>query len=336
MKLNIIEFGKTINNEQVFLYNLKNEFVDLEIISLGGIIKSLKTSDRGGNFENIVLGYKTLEEYEKNEYFYGCIIGRVAGRIKEGILKIRNKIYELEKNNGGNNLHGGLNSLNTKVWKGEGKVLEGKGILTFTYKSPHLENGFPGEVDFKVIYTLEKNNLKIEYFGESDRDTYINLTNHTYFNLSGNEKNNIKEQFLKVNAKGYGWVDKSTVPLKMEREDNFIKFETFEKLKDILELQHKQIDIVGGGIDHPFELSKKYDFDIELKDEVSGRCMKVKSSEPVAVIYTGNFLDKKHNGICFEMQDYPDIFNFMPEKAKIYNNKLKYYTCTTFEFDIKL
>ncbi|MGL5278478.1 MAG: aldose epimerase family protein [Cetobacterium sp.] len=333
MKLNITEFGRTFNGEQVFLYSLKNEFVDLEIISLGGIIKSLKTPDKNGNFENIVLGYKTLLEYEKNEYFYGCITGRVAGRTKNGVLKIGDEIYELEKNNGGNNLHGGPSGLNTKVWEGGAKVSDDKGVVTLTYKSPHLENGFPGEVDFKVIYTLEKNELKIEYFGDSDRDTYINLTNHTYFNLSGNAKYDIKEQFLKVNAKGYGWVDENTVPLKMEREDNFLNFENFQKLRDILQLSHKQIEIVGGGIDHPFELSKKYNFDIELKDEESGRNIKVKSSEPVAVIYTGNFLDKKHNGICFEMQDYPDIFNFMPEKAKIYNNKIEYYTYTTFEFN---
>lgn len=333
MKLNVREFGKTFNDEKVFLYNFKNEFVDLEIISLGGIIKSLKTVDKIGNFENIVLGYKTLEEYEKNEYFYGCITGRVAGRTKDGVLRIGNKIYNLEKNNGGNNLHGGPNGLNTKVWMGEAKVFEDKGVLTLIYKSPHLENGFPGEVDFKVVYTLEKNELKIEYFGKSDRDTYINLTNHSYFNLSGDTKYDIKEQFLKINAKGYGWVDENTVPLKMEREDTFISFETSEKLKNILELSHKQVEIVGGGIDHPFELSKKYDFDIELKDEISGRKIRVKSSEPIAVIYTGNFLDKKHNGICFEMQDYPDIFNFMPEKAKIYNNKMEYYTYTTFEFN---
>lgn len=333
MKLSIQEFGKTSKGEQVFLYNLKNEYVDLEVISLGGIIKSLKIADNKDKYESIVLGYETLGEYEKNEYFYGCITGRVAGRTKDGILKINDKIYQLEKNNGGNNLHGGPNGLNSKVWKGELKADGEKAILTLTYKSPHLESGFPGEVDFKVIYTLEKNKLKLEYFGESDRDTYLNLTNHTYFNLSGNEKENIKENLLKINANGYGWVDENTVPLKIEKESSFIEFEKFQKLDDILESNHEQVKIVGGGIDHPFELSKKSEYDIELKDEKTGRSIKVKSSEPVAVIYTGNFLDKKHNGICFEMQDYPDIFNFMPKKAKIYNKNLSYKTFTTFIFN---
>ena len=333
MKLSTQEFGETLKGEKVFLYNLKNEYVDLEIISLGGIIKSLKTADNKNNYENIVLGYDNLKDYEENEYFYGCITGRVAGRTKDGILKINDKVYQLEKNNSGNNLHGGPNGLNSKVWLGEARVEEEKGILTLAYKSPHLENGFPGEVNFKVIYTLEKNRLNIEYFGECDRETYINLTNHSYFNLSGNSKEDIKESLLKINANSYGWVDRNTVPVKLEAEDKFIQFEIYEKLSDILKSSHEQIKIVGGGIDHPFQLSKKFEYDIELKDEKSGRNIKVISSEPIAVIYTGNFLDKKHNGICFEMQDYPDIFNFMPRKAKIYSKKQSYNTNTTFVFN---
>ena len=333
MKISTYEFGKTSKGEIVYLYNLKNELVDVEILSLGGIIKSIKTADNNGVFENIVLGYNNLKDYEKNEYFYGCITGRVAGRTKDGVLKISNKIYQLEKNNGHNNLHGGPNGLNTKIWFGELKSEGEKGILTLKYKSPHLENGFPGEVDFEVRYILENNTLKIEYHGKSDRETYINLTNHTYFNLSGNNKEDIKENLLKVNADSYGWVDVNTLPLKLEDKDTFMEFEKFVKLKKILELNHEQIKIVGDGIDHPFQLSKKDEYDIELKDDKNGRKIKVKSSEPVAVIYTGNFLSKKHNGICFEMQDYPDIFNFMPEKSKFYDENKEYNTCTLFTFN---
>ena len=208
-----------------------------------------------------------------------------------------------------------------------------KGIIELKYKSPHVESDFPGEVVFEGKYFLEKNTLARECSGKSDRDTYINLTNHTYFNLSGDAKNTIKNNLLKINAKGYGWVDEETLPQKMEREDSFIKFKTFEKLENIFETNHEQVKIVGGGIDHPFELSKDSEFDIELKDEESGRSIKVKTTEPVAVVYTGNFLDKKHNGICFETQDYPDVFNFMPEKAKLYNNELKYNTKTIFYFN---
>lgn len=332
MKLDIFEFGKTREGETVFLYNFKNESVDLEIISYGGIIKSLKTADKNMKFENIVLGYKSLEEYVADTYYLGCITGRVAGRIKEGVLKIGSTEYSLDKNNGENNLHGGPSSLNKKVWQGFAEVIGSTGVLTLSYKSPHLENGFPGEVDFEVKYTLEKNTLKIEYSGETDRDTYINLTNHSYFNLSGDFKRDIKTSHLKVNSSGYGAIDSNSIPVKLEREDNFLNFGEFESLNEILNREHEQLVVAGGGIDHPFEMSKAREFDIKFRDEVSGRVLNVKSSEPVAVIYTGNFLEEKHNGICFEMQDYPDIFNFMPQKAKIYNVKNSYKATTSFYF----
>ncbi|MGL5579052.1 MAG: aldose epimerase family protein [Fusobacteriaceae bacterium] len=333
MILKISEFGKSVHGDEVLLYNFKNESLDIEIISYGGIIKSLKTADKSGKFENIVLGYETLSEYESCQYYFGAITGRVAGRVKEGVLKIGDEVYRLEKNNGGNNLHGGLDGLNTKVWKGEAKVVGEKGILTLTYKSPHLESGFPGEVDFKVEYTIEGESLKIDYTGISDRPTYINLTNHSYFNLSGDAKRDIKDSLLKVNALAYASVDEGTLPIKLQSKADFLEFNTFEKLGDILKRDSSQLQIVGGGIDHPFQMSKEFEFDIEFKDEISGRGMRVKSNEPVAVIYTGNYLEKKHNGICFEMQDYPDVINFLPEKAKIYNKNLAYNTKTIFIFN---
>ncbi len=333
MRMKVSEFGKTKSGEEVSIFEFKNEFVELEIISYGGVIKSLKTADKNGEFENVVLGYEILKEYEEDECYLGAITGRVAGRIKDGVLKIGESIYNLEKNNSGNNLHGGPEGLNTRVWKVKGEVVGEKGILTLFYKSSHLESGFPGEVDFTVQYTLEKNILKIDYIGESDRDTYLNLTNHSYFNLSGDNKRDIKSSDLKVNASAYGVVDETTLPLKLEEISDFLKFNVFEKLEDVLNRESSQLSIVGGGIDHPFEMSKKSEYDIELRDEISGRSMKVKSSEPVAVIYTGNYLDKKHNGICFEMQDYPDVNNFLPERVKIYNKNLVYSAETIFIFN---
>lgn len=333
MILKVSEFGKTDDGQEVLLYNFQNEFIELEIISYGGIIKSLKTADKNRKFENIVLGYKALKEYKKDDCYLGAITGRVAGRIKDGLLKIKNDVYSLEKNNSGNNLHGGPVGLNSRVWKGHAEVVGEKGILALTYKSLHLESGFPGEVDFKVQYTLEKNRLEIDYLGESDRDTYINLTNHSYFNLSGDAKRDIRGSDVKINASAYGVVDERTLPISLDKTADFIKFNCFENLGEVLEKDSSQIAVVGGGLDHPFEMSKEYEYDIEFKDEISGRSMKVKSSEPVAVIYTGNYLNKKHNGICFEMQDYPDVINFLPEKVKIYNKNMVYKTKTIFIFN---
>lgn len=334
MKLNITDFGKGKNGELVKLYSFKNESIELEVINYGGIIKSLKTKDKDGKFENIVLGYDNLKDYIDGEFYYGCITGRVAGRIKDGVLKLNSRTYLLEKNNGDNNLHGGKNSLNTKVWKGVAEVIGEVATLTLSYKSPHLENGFPGEVDFTVIYTLDRDTLKIEYLGKTDRDTYINLTNHSYFNLSGDLSRNIEDSDIKVNANGYGVMDKNSIPTHMEDECSFLKFGVFKNLNSVLNSHDEQLSIVGGGIDHPFRMSKASDFDIVFKDSISGRVMKVKSTEPAAVIYTGNFLVNKHSGICFEMQDYPDVFNFMKDCAKIYTKNKPYSAKTEIQFGL--
>ena len=120
MRMKVSEFGKTKSGEEVSIFKFKNEFVELEIISYGGVIKSLKTADKNGEFENVVLGYETLKENEEDECYLGAITGRVAGRIKDGVLKIGDSIYNLEKNNSGNNLHGGPEGLNTRVWKAKG------------------------------------------------------------------------------------------------------------------------------------------------------------------------------------------------------------------------
>lgn len=334
MKLNVLKFGQTSFGEDVFLYNFSNKYIDIEILSYGGVIKSLKVPDRNGNFENVVLGYNSLKEYENDPYHYACITGRIAGRTKDAILKIDEIEYQLSKNNGKNNLHGGDKTLHNRNWQSKAEIVEGEGVLTLETFSPHLEEGFPGNVNFKVIYRINKNKLTIEYNGFSDRNTYLNLTNHAYFNLSGNFKETVASQDVKINAESYGWVNEETLPISIEKENLFIKMSEYSNLNEILESEHQQVKIVGGGIDHPFILSKASEYDVELKDERSGRVLFVKTDQPVAVIYTGNFLEKKYNGICFEMQDYPDIQNFMPSKLKIYNKIEKYQQNTEFLFDI--
>lgn len=333
MRLEVKEFGKTQKKELVYLYKFIGKNIEVELLSYGGVIKSIKTPDNTGNMKNIVLGYKNIQEYEKDIFFYGCITGRVAGRTKNGILKINDEIYKLPCNENGNNLHGGPNSLNTKVWKGKAEIVDGKGILTLEYTSKHLENGFPGCVHFCVKYTIYEDSLEIEYYGNSDRDTYLNLTNHSYFNLSGDAKEDIKESYIKVNISGYGVLDSKNLPQYMERKNILIENNKNLKIQNILNRTEYQIKLVGQGIDHPFELSKKYSYDVKMFDEKTGRILSITSTEPVVVIYTGNFLDKKYNGICFEMQDYPDIFNLEPSKVKIYNKKNRYYTKTKYCFE---
>lgn len=337
-------FGKTKNGESVDLYVLKNASVELEIINYGGIIRRIITPDKYKNWENITLGYENLSDYEINNGYFGCITGRVAGRIKEGKLLIGGTPYQLEINNGKNNLHGGIDSLNKKIWTVEPIEGENEDKLILKYSSPHMENGFPGKVNFVVTYTLRGEELKIDYLGTPDRETYISLTNHTAFNLSGDYKRDIYNQKIKIVAEEYLKVDEETIPISIEKVEKTpmdLRKDTY--FKEFLNSSEEQIKIVNGGIDHGFILSPVENINIECSDELSGRKISVKTDQPAVVLYTGNYLEstgvilgevqaKKHLGFCIETQDYPDVFNIIPEKIKIYSPEKPYTHHTAFKF----
>ena len=175
--------------EEIKVYTLENKFLKVELLNLGAIIRKIEFKDR-----NIVLGYEDIEKYRENPAYLGAIIGRTAGRIKDGILKLDGTEYQLDKNNNGNTLHGGKNSISHKFWNAE-NIENG---LCFSIKSPHLDNGYPANVEIKVSYILNNNELLIKYFATTDRLTYLNLTNHSYFNLSGSSDNIIYEDILKI------------------------------------------------------------------------------------------------------------------------------------------
>jgi len=331
-------FGKLKTGKEVFAYSLKNDDLEVEILDYGGIIRKILTKDRKGNVENVVLNFETLQEYEDNpDYHIGGIAGRNAGRIANGQLNIKGEIYELELNNNGNNLHGYPDYFVTKLWRGA-TIIQGETLkLILTRSSPHMEGNFPGKVDFKVIYTLEKNELTVEYEGIPDRETYINLANHTYFNLSGDAKEDIGNQKIQLYCDEYIQVDERTLPKIISNVDSKIfDLRNGVKFKDILNSQDEQIKIVNGGLDHPFILSKKENIDGIIVDEKSGRGLKIKTNQPVVVLYTGNYLEdifkKNHLGFCLEMQDYPDVLQFYDEKSKLYSKKDEYYSKSQYTF----
>lgn len=340
MKIAYEKFGITKNMEEVIKYTVTTKNIVVEILNYGCTIKSIYTPDKEGNLENIVLNFNTLEEYEKeNTPYFGCIVGRIAGRTKNGLLKIKDKEYQLSKNNGNNNLHGGPNGLHQKVWKSSA-ILEGnKAILTFKVKSPHMEEGFPGEIEFTVKYIIDENSITIEYQGIPDRETYMNLTNHVYFNLSGNAKKNIYNQEIKINALGYYSVDEETLPLKLINEDNIYSPNKSIYLGKSLMTNNQQLEIVGGGYDHPFLLSKEKEIDGYVFNKESGRKIEFKTDQPIVVLYTGNYLKEvstynKHDGFCLETQDYPDIANLCLENMKIYSPKNIYKQSTKYIFNV--
>lgn len=337
-------WGVTKKGEQVYCYTLKNEFLEVNVLNYGGVIQKIMMPDKNGKWENIVLGFDDIKGYEERSPHFGAIVGRTAGRIKKGELTINGTLYKLEINNCGNNLHGYPEFYGQKIWDCNLKEEGEKAILTLKRTSPHLEAGYPGKIEFEIKYILEKNTLTLEYEGIPDRDTYMSLTNHTYFNLSGDYKKDIGNQKITLFSDEYLEVDEETLPVKISKTDGTVfDLRNGRYFDEVFKSEESQVKIVNQGIDHPFVLSHKERFDALCVDEESGRAVEMTTDQPAVVIYTGNWLDevgtisgnvicKNHFGFCLETQDYPDVLNFIPEKGKIYNSNEKYNQKTTFIF----
>lgn len=322
------------NNIKV--YTLENNFLKIEILNLGACIKKIELKDKNNIPRNIVLGYDNLEEYIENPAYLGAIIGRTAGRIKNGILNIDGKEYNLSINNSTNTLHGGKNSISHRFWNIE--KLSNKIICTI--KSPNLENGYPGNIDIKIEYILSENELEIKYYADTDRKTYLNLTNHSYFNLSGDYTNTIYEDILLINSDYFLGINENSIPTNLISLDNSIfSFRVQKKIKDFFSGDDEQKDLANNGIDHPYILNNKNA--VIIKNENTGIKISVETDNPAVVIYTANYLNeirfKKHSAICFETQEAPNLFqdkklNINPTFIDENNSYQKY---TKFIFEIE-
>ena len=289
--------------EEIKVYTLENKFLKVEFLNLGAIIKKIEFKDK-----NVVLGYEDIEKYRENPAYLGAVIGRTAGRIKDGLLKLDNTEYQLDKNNNGNTLHGGKNSISHRFWNAE-NIENG---LCFSIKSPHLDNGYPANVEIKVSYILNNNELLIKYFATTDRPTYLNLTNHSYFNLSGSSDNTIYKDILKIDSDYLIGIDKNSIPCEtINLDNNIFNFKEAKKLEEFFKANDKQKTIANNGIDHPYIFNEKIG-KLEIKNIKSGIKMSVETNNPAVVIYTANYLQdigfKKHSAICFETQEVPNLY----------------------------
>ena len=294
--------------EEIKIYTLENEFLKVELLNLGAIIKKIELKDKNGNIKNVVLGYEDIEKYRENLAYLGAIIGRTAGRIKDGILKLDATEYQLDKNNNGNTLHGGKNSISHRFWN----VQNIENGLCFSIKSSDLDNGYPANVEIKVSYILSENELLIKYFATTDNLTYLNLTNHSYFNLSGNPDNTIYEDILKIDSDYLIGINENSIPYETINLDNSIfNFKEAKKLEEFFKADDKQKTIANNGIDHPYIFNEKIG-KLEIKNIKSGIKMSIETNNPAVVIYTANYLQdigfKKHSAICFETQEVPNLY----------------------------
>lgn len=341
--MNKIFFGKTKDDKDVYKYILKNEFLEIGIINYGGIITNILMSDKNNKINNVVLGFNSIEEYENKSPYFGCITGRNAGRITKGLFNLDGIEYKLDTNNGENHLHGGENGLNRRVWD----VEQSENIIKLSYFSPHGEEGYPGNIKFEVLYTLKGNELTIDYLGKTDRDTIINLTNHTYFNLSGDVSQGILNHELFINSNKYAELDETSA-----LTGNFTDVDgtpmDFRNLKSIgrdINIDFKDL-ILARGYDHPFILNKDKKTEMIAKEYLTGRVLEVETDQKVVVFYSGNYLGNegilstgkesiKRGGFCLETQDLPNYINMANWEKNIYTEKKPYKAKTTYRFKIE-
>ena len=305
---------------------INNHGMSVEILTYGCIMYSLNVPDKLGKTENVLVRYDDVSLYVRNPLYLNATIGLNAGRLENGQLTIGKADYQLETNERISNLHGGSSGLDKRVWVlAYEDVFSDRCEIGLRYSHEHLDDGFPGNIDIKVIYTLyDDNTLKITYSALSDRDCHLNMTNHNYYNLSGNEKKQIDEHSLFINAKYYLKVDENGLPFAPKVPIEHSPFD-FSELCPIKQAYMSDI----GGIDHPFSLEDKVAFDkpsVIYHDPITERTMALWSNQPSVVVYTNNIDYKRHGGICFEPQQFPNTLNLLEAGEKYHNEiVLKFY-----------
>ena len=325
-------FGKLSTGANVNAYVIKNESLEVTLLDYGAIVQSLKFKG-----VDVALGFDTVLKYEKDKSGFGAVIGRVANRIKGGKFSIGKKTYNLFKNNGNNTLHGGQYGFNKFIWEVESYS---DTEIRFKRFSPDGEEGFPGNLLVGVRYYLDGANLGIEYFAVANKDTVINLTNHTYFNF--NEGENVEKMFLSINADYFTPVDKNLIPTGEIREvkDTPMDFTWAKFIGKDIDVEDEQLEIAGG-YDHNFVLNGEgFREAAVLSSARKNILMRCYTDRPAVQLYTGNFLRGqkgkgdvsygKRYGVCLETQAFPNAVNekafpsCLLEKGQIFKSVTEY------------
>jgi aldose 1-epimerase len=344
-------YGKMPDGTPVDLYTLTNaNGMQAGIITYGGIVVSLTAPDRNAKYADVVLGMDSLAGYQAEAAFFGALIGRYGNRIGGGHFTLNGKTYQLPKNDGDNTLHGGAKGFDKHVWTAKEVSREGGPSVELSYVSKDGEEGFPGTLISKVVYTLtNKNELNIDYTATTDKDTVVNLTNHSYFNLAGQGEGDILQHQVTIYADNFTPVDKGLIPtgqIKPVKGTPF-DFTIATAIGARIGQQDEQL-VFGKGYDHNWVLNpgsgmKKA---AEVYEPKSGRVMEVLTMEPALQFYTGNFLDgtikgkggmpyPRRGAFCMETQHYPDS----PNKPSFPSTMLKpgqtYHTATMYRFSAR-
>lgn len=342
-------FGVAENGEKVDLYTFKNKNgMEVSVTNYGGIITKIIVPDKDGNFSDVTLGYDSVEGYIKATPYFGAIIGRYGNRIANGAFEINGSKFILAKNDGDNHLHGGQYGFDKVLWSANPIDDYENPKLELTYLSKDGEEGYPGNLNVKVTYTLTlKNEIKIDYEAITDKETVCNLTNHAYFNLKDCGKSEILDHKIMINADQFTPIDKGLIPTgeQSKVENTPFDFREFREIGSKINDSDEQINLAAG-YDHNFVIKGNIGemrLAARVIEESTGRIIEVHTEEPGVQFYTGNFLDgsiigknnikyNRRTGFCLESQHFPNSPNTEEFPATLLKPGEIYNTSTIYKF----
>ncbi len=326
-------------DDKIDLIEMKNDDITVVVSNYGCTIIKILMKDKDDNVDDVVLGYDDFSDYQTKDAYLGALVGRTANRIGKGKFSLNGQTYSLPINNGPNCLHGGIRGFSYQIF--DYKIVDNS--IEFSYLSKDGEEGYPGNLKFKAIYTLDKETLTIQYLATSDKDTIINITNHSYFNLSGAKEDIYNHQLL-VHSNKYACIDSDGLPTGKYNEVKGTPFDfnTMTKIGDVIDCDDEQIKL-GAGFDHPF-IFNQYKDQVELFHETTGRKLTVCTTLPGAQIYTANYLDgrigkygisyPRRFAVCIETQNLPDAINIEEHPTTILKKGETYDETTSYKFEV--
>jgi aldose 1-epimerase len=348
-------FGRTADGRPVELFTLTNAHgIEVRLTNYGGIITSLKTPDRSGRFDDIVLGYDSLNGYLHNSPYFGAIVGRYGNRIAKGRFMLDGTTYRLAVNNGPNSLHGGIRGFDKVVWTAEPFRNDGTEGVALEYTSADTEEGYPGTLRARVTYTLtDDNRLIVDYQAASDKPTPVNLTQHSYWNLAGDGSRDILAHVLTINADSMTPVDSTLIPTGEISPVAGTPFDFRTPMPIGARIDQRQNTQIrhGGGYDHNFVVNRgnagadSLVHAAHVAEPSTGRTLDIFTTEPGIQFYSGNFLDgtitgkaghiyKYRYGLALETQHYPDSPNHPNFPSTILRPGQQYRSRTVFALGV--
>ncbi|MEE4115887.1 MAG: aldose epimerase family protein [Marinilabiliaceae bacterium] len=342
-------FGEIDGKEVVLLTLLNTNGNTVKLTNYGATVVWIEVPDRDGKLENVTFGYETLDGYLNGDPYFGSIVGRYANRIANGKFEIDGIEYNLAINNGVNSLHGGPGGWHSVVWDYE--VIENEDkvpVVKFSYNSPDMEEGYPGNMLIEVEYTWnDSNELVISYNCTTDKKTVLNITNHAYFNLKGAGNGDILDHELQIKASEFTPVNQDLIPLgeNIPVEGTPFDFREPHKVGERIGEDYEQL-ILGLGYDHNFVLDNMEEVDAVVYESTTGRLMEVLTDQPGVQFYCGNFLDGTQighggkayihrGGLCLETQHYPDSPNQPAFPSTIVEPGKAFTSKTVYRFSVR-